>query len=162
MLRLCFGYVHNQWEINNWSYLLSSFPVDEYYVIAREKADFVKSGFLTEARVIRTADELPKEPKLIVAAPEKGRYVQGSVNLEGFKHPEDAIYLFGFDNVHLSEDELGSREPDHIVYIDVESQWELYSHVAAAIFLYDRNAKNVFNRSKISKAWEYIKAKSNG
>jgi hypothetical protein len=142
MLRLCFGYIRNRWEINNWSYLVAAFPVDEYYVIVRPKDELIESGFLKKAKIIRTADELPKEPELVVAAPKKGRFIQGSVDLKDFKHPEDAIYMFGFDNVHLSEDELGSREPDHVVYIDAESRWELFAHVAAAIFLYDIKVKS--------------------
>lgn len=142
MLRLCFGYIRNRWEINNWSYLLSSFPVDEYYVIVKANDELINSGFLKQAKIIRTADELPKEPELVVAAPKKGRFVQGSVDLKDFKHPEDAIYMFCFDNVHLSEDQLGTRAPDHAVYIDAEDKWELYAHVAAGIFLYDRKTKS--------------------
>lgn len=140
MLRLCFCYLHSGWELNQWGYLVASFPVDEVFVIGNKDADM--QGILKQSTLIESAEELP-DAELIVAAPRKGRFVQGSVDLKTFNHPEDAIYLFGLDHVNLSEDELGGRTPDHMVYIDAEDKWELYAHVAAAIFLYDRKVKAI-------------------
>ena len=140
MLRLCFCYVHNGWELNQWGYLVASFPVDEVFVIGPKETPF--EGVIKQAHLIQSAEELPVTSDLVVAAPRIGRFVKGTVSLKEFDHPRNATYLFGLDHVHLSEDQLGSRKPDHAVYIEAEDKWELYAHVAAGIFLYDRRTKS--------------------
>ena len=141
MLRLCFCHKNNLWELNQWGYLLATFLVDEVYVIGTDPDIVRDAGILKKATFIKTAEDLP-EAALVVAAPKDGKFVQGDTPLSGFKHPEDATYLFGLDNKHLSEKQLGKREPDYKVYIAAESHYEFFAHVAAGIFLYDRKVKS--------------------
>ncbi len=141
MLRLCFCYNNNMWELNQWGYLLATFFVDEVYVIGTDPERVKDSGILKKAILIDTADELPKA-ELVVAAPPDGKYIQGETPLSVFDHPEDAIYLFGPDMQHLSDKQLGDRKPDHKIYITPEGKYEFYAHMAAGIFLYDRRVKS--------------------
>ncbi len=145
MLGLCFCYLHSGWELRQWDYLVASFQVDDIWVIGPKDTPIRESGILKRSTLIQSAEELPTNVDIVVGAPKKGRFIQGRVPLTSFRHPTAAIYLFGLDNVHLSESQLGERKPDHTVYITVSSRWELYAHVAAAIFLYDRKFKEVKN-----------------
>jgi hypothetical protein len=90
---------------------------------------------------IDTTAELPDRP-LVVMAPQEGRYIQGTENLKGFVHPENAIYLFGPSHRHLNdEDHMGERVADHYVYIPFVKN-ESWGYSAAYILLWDRELKN--------------------
>ena len=133
--------MHNGWEINQWDYLVASFQIDNVWVIGPKDIPVRDAGILKRSTLIQSAEELPND-ELVIAAPKKGRFIQGRVALELFEHPREAVYLFGLDNVHLSESQLGKRVPEHTVYITANAKWELYAHVAAAIVLYDRKVKH--------------------
>lgn len=93
---------------------------------------------------INTADDLPTDHELVVLSPKTAREVHPTVSLQNFIHPSRAIYFFGADTVWLSENELGTRTPDHIVYIPVVSdneRDEIYSFVIGGIVLYDRTIR---------------------
>jgi len=142
MLRVCFCYTNNHWALNQWAYILDSFQVEETYVLSPHGKSLRNSELVAEAVQVATAEDLPSIPSLVVATPLVGRFVQGEEDLKDFVHPRNAIYLFGADNVNLSEDFLGERIPDHKVYITNDTQFEIFAHVAAGIFLYDRRSKS--------------------
>ena len=101
---------------------------------------------MRSAVLIDTADDLPPtggigEPKFVVLAPAAGRYVQGDESLATFIHPQNAIYLVGSNSRHLSEDDLGSRVPDHKVFIPTDTNDEMFAQGAAIVTLWDRRAK---------------------
>lgn len=137
MFGVCFRYDRHGWIQNQWEFVLSHFVPDDVWV--RGAPDDWKSYH--KPVHIETAKELPKERPLIVLAHPQGRYVQGVESLGIFEHPKDAIYLFGGDDVLLTEEDDLGRKPDAIVYIPVK-KYEMYSFVAAAITLYDRLVKN--------------------
>jgi hypothetical protein len=90
---------------------------------------------------VNTAEDLPLDHALVVLSPLSARIVQPTVALQDFEHPARAIYLFGPDMTFLSENELGGRAPEHVVYVPVASQREcdeVYSFVIGALVLYDR------------------------
>lgn len=91
-----------------------------------------------------TAADLPLDAELVVLSPKTARIIKPTMSLSEFQHPERAVYFFGKDTVFLSEEELGGRKPDHVVYIPVASGKEcdeIYSFVAGAIVLYDRQVR---------------------
>lgn len=141
MLRICVYFRNNHWEINQWSYVTSTFKVDEIFVIGPK--DIVDdSSFLKNATIIDSIDDLPPGP-IVLAAPKNANFVKGVVDLKDFVHPEDAIYVFGPDHHNFNEeDHLGKRGIDHKVYISNETRFEFYAHVAAGIFMYDRRVKS--------------------
>lgn len=71
-------------------------------------------------------------------SPKNAVYVPGTISIHDFEHPDECCYLFGSDSAHLSIDQLGGREPDHAVYIPVDTNDTMYSFMAGAITLYDR------------------------
>lgn len=157
MVGVCLCYTQQMWAMNQWDYVLTSFPVDEIFVlhdgkvpenelkITRHRPKKVvkcDAGVCKKATMIRTAEELPKDATLVVSAPKAGRTIQGTECLHSFVHPRNAIYMFGQDNVNLGELELGNRAPDRLVYIEARTH-ELYAHVAAALVLYDRIRKTM-------------------
>lgn len=132
--------MNNPWELNQWSYITSTFEVDEVFVIG--PVDRIQdSGFLKRAKIISSVEDLPEDAPIVMAAPTEGRHIQGDVDLKDFVHPENAIYLFGPDNENLSDEHLGARKIKHKVYITNDSRHEFYAHVSAGIFLYDRRSK---------------------
>jgi hypothetical protein len=46
--------------------------------------------------------------------------------------------MFGNDHTNMSEDYLGTRKPEHLVYIPTETTDQMYSFMAGAITLWDR------------------------
>jgi hypothetical protein len=121
------------WE-QQWSYLLSHFKPRDIYVIGAELERRVKP--FTDYIHIQTAEEIKNT--LVLLAPQSGRYVQGEVSLRGFPHPQDCCYMFGNDHTNMSEDYLGTRKPEHLVYIPTETTDQMYSFMAGAITLWDR------------------------
>lgn len=141
MIQLCFCYPRSNHTLNQWDYVLTSFPVDDLFIIGPPDTPMKDSGSGKRATLIQTAEELP-DTKLVVITPKEGRFVKGKKALRSYKHPKKALYLFGNDHLNLCEEELGIRKPDQTVYIETESPHELYAHVAAALVLYDRIRKD--------------------
>ncbi len=157
MVGVCFCYTRKLFFMNQWDYVLTSFPVDEIFVLhdgkvpenellitryRPKKVVKCEAGVCKKATMIRSAEELPKDCALVVAAPKAGTNIQGDECLHSFQHPTNAIYMFGLDNNHLCETELGKRVPDRLVYIEARVH-ELFAHVAAALILYDRIRKQM-------------------
>jgi hypothetical protein len=91
-----------------------------------------------KSTVIETAAELPDVP-LVVLAPPEGRELQGVIPLPDYRHPDDAIYITGQNNVHFDPEFLADRDYD-AVYIPSEKH-EFFALIATACALYDRRAK---------------------
>ena len=135
MLGICFR--HNRGVIQTqWSYLCSMYNITLKW--ERMCGDEPSEKGVIQ---IETAADLPKEPALVLVSPKTGRYLPGEVDLKDFKHPENAIYMFGGDKITLSEEELGGRKPDYIVYIPQATEFDIHSPIAAGIVLYDRHIK---------------------
>ena len=87
-----------------------------------------------------TYDDIPPHVEMVLLTPKVGYNVQGTVPLTQFDHPEEACYVFGADHKHLDLAML-PRTPNHLVYIPLTGYQEMYSWVACAITLYDREVK---------------------
>lgn len=120
------------WE-QQWSYLLSHFKPRNIYVIG--ELDRRVRPFTTYQRV-ETAEDVPGT--LVLMTPENGYYWKGETPLPEFIHPAECCYMFGADNLHMSVDQLGTRVPDHTVFIPTDTKDTMYSFMAGAITLYDR------------------------
>lgn len=136
MLGVCF-HREKSWEQDQWSFVFSNFGVTDIWELGKDDDKDYK--LYQETTAISSAEELPLDSFLIVMTPAEGRYIKGREPLENFDHPEHAVYLFGASHKNLS-DELGTRDPDALVYIPTV-QHEMYSHAAAYITLYDRMVK---------------------
>lgn len=136
MFGVCYRHDHNGEIMNQWEYILSNFNVENCW-IRNAPTDFVSFHKPTQ---IQSADELPDAPLVVLSHPE-GRNYKGVVSIVDFKHPPDAIYLFGADHIIMSDDDIGEREIHSVVYVP-SGQYEMYSYVAASIVLYDRLIKN--------------------
>lgn len=80
----------------------------------------------------RSSSELP----LVAVQAQDGHLFQGTIALPDFEHPEECAYWFGAtDGINTDP------AADFYVYIPAAPTWEMYSHQAAAIVLYDRYVK---------------------
>lgn len=137
MVGVCFER-EKAWEQDQWSFVFSNFGITDIW--ERNKIDDRDHKIYQQTIGVATAAELPDVP-LVVLAHEDSRYIKGSEALDKFTHPDDAIYLFGGSHANLNDaDDLGGREPDHLIYIP-SVKYEMYSHAAAYITLYDRYVK---------------------
>jgi len=68
----------------------------------------------------------------------------GDISLENFKHPDDAIYLFGRTGLDLKHDFPDKQS----VRINTDSSIALFGAVACGIVLEDRRRKNVSHDNK--------------
>jgi tRNA(Leu) C34 or U34 (ribose-2'-O)-methylase TrmL len=139
MFDLCFCYPTNAHLIQQWDFVLSHWKPAGIYCITSDPQASFDSKPLQKTRFIRNTDELPTRDPLILMAPRKGYTYQGRRSLKNFWHPSKCTYLFGSDHSHIGEEV--SRQPDEIVYIPTDDDVEMYSHVAAAVTLYDRKVK---------------------
>ncbi len=108
---------------NQWSYVLSHFKPSQIYLIGDYK---------TSDKIYNNAIKGLPDKDLIILAPKNGRYIQGEIPLNEFKHPSDAVYYFGSDREHMNNME-GTK-----VYIPTDDNSEMYSWVAGAITFWDR------------------------
>jgi hypothetical protein len=137
VIGLCFRYDRRRPLRELWEWNISSFGVDKVWERGRPP-DFQSHHPVTS---IQTADELPRDPPLVVFQPPEGRHVQGAISLYSFEHPEDAIYFFGTDDENMTlEADLGSRRDFQAVYIPTV-KYELFGAIAGAIALFDRASK---------------------
>lgn len=125
-----------------WDTLLLAYdiPASDVYVIMESGSIPEESRVMAHATVIESAAQLPFAT-LVVAAPPIANCVKGDEPLSTFEHPDSPIYMFGADNISLNDKHLGGRVPQYKVYIPLPGQAEVNSHVAAAIFLYDRRLR---------------------
>jgi len=139
VLGLCLPYTSNPTYQNAWDYLISTWVPDAIWSL---RGPFPAPAY-REATPVTTAADLPisTAQPLVVVSPVNARYVPGEIPLSRFVHPPDAIYLFGSDHVHLSDDDLGGRVPDYLVYIETLGVVEMFSWVAGGIVFYDRKVK---------------------
>lgn len=126
------GYYRTQWLCN-----VTAFRPDAAYARGVTPEESNREGVIQ----VETAADLPDDCTLVVLSPKTARLVHPTVALEDFTHPPRAVYFFGSDTTFLSADELGGREPDHVVSVTNLSDQEcdeLYSFVIGAIVFRDR------------------------
>jgi len=119
---------------NEWDYVLSNFQCDSVYV-AGEYA--CTNNILRDAPRVETFDDLPAG-EIVLLAPDSSRNFVPTVDLPDFTHPENAIYVFGPNNLHLSDEDIGSRPPDHVVRIPTDTKDEMFAHAAYVAVMWDR------------------------
>lgn len=107
----------------------------------RNQWDFVLSNFAVDRVLHLPLKDMVEDCQLVVLAPRAGRFIQGEVSLREYRHPDKALYLFGSDKEHLHPDVLCDAPSDR-VFIPTATHHEMYSHVAAAVVLWDRMLKH--------------------
>ncbi len=122
---------------DQWSYVLSHWKPRRVYLIG--DADRRLKPFRNVIE-IESANGLPDLP-LVVMQPESSRYIKPTLMISEFIHPNEVIYLFGSDHLHLTEDHIGGREAQ-IVAIPTDSHDEMYSWIACAVTLFDRASRH--------------------
>lgn len=142
MLRVCLHGYSDPHTLDQWGFVLSHWKPGMVYILGGPDDLNTNVSFLRNAKRVKTASQLPKTPKLVLLSPKEARYIRGEVALDTFKHPADAIYMFGSNKVHLSDDEMGGRVPDYKVFIPTDDHHEMYDFVSAALVLYHRALQN--------------------
>lgn len=134
---------------DQWMYVLSHWNPETWYVIYDPERHTPNIQDQHRNIVyIRSANDLPADHETVLLQPLVAPRYAGVTNLETFTHPTNAIYIFGWDHEHLNPpndpegSELGSRVPDHRVYIPNDQVFDMYSFVAGAVTLYDRKVKS--------------------
>lgn len=138
MIGVCFQSEHRGWMQDQWSWVFSNFGITDIWERGSDHdGSRGKDGSVYQTTIkIDTAAELPDVP-LVVIQPPDGRFIRGKQSLRDFLHPENAIYLFGGSQSVLSDEDLGGRIPEALVYIPTV-KYEAYSHTAAYMTLWDR------------------------
>lgn len=137
MFDVCLIADTGRWE-DQWSYVLSHWSARNIYILG-EVNTAVKP--FREAIFIDSCEELPNIPIVALQA-DNARFVPGTVPLPNFTHPDECVYLFGNDHTHLCDDQLGTRVPEHVVFIPSDTHDEMYSWIAGAIAFYDRAVRH--------------------
>jgi len=115
-------------EIELWHLMLRDFGVDKFYMTP---VSGIKSSKVIEMTTLEDIIEANKD-KTIVYVDERSE-----TELSDFKHPENALYVFGKAN--YSPFMADMKEGDMSVKIKtIENKGLLWPHQAASIVLYDR------------------------
>jgi len=118
-------------EIDLWQYPLRDFGIDDFYMVP---ISGIKSKKVKEKPTLKSVIEENKNLKIIFVT-EGGEY-----SLQEFKHPENALYIFGktnyspFNNMKIKDS----------ISLKIETKLNggmLWGHQAASIVLYDRMVK---------------------
>jgi tRNA(Leu) C34 or U34 (ribose-2'-O)-methylase TrmL len=117
-------------EIELWEYPLRDFGVDK---LLMAPVSGIESNFVEEFNSIQDILDSYSGMSLVFVDE------RGDVPLQEFKHPENALYIFG----KASQSALPYKNPrDYSVVIPtIESKGMLWPHQAAALVLYDRMLK---------------------
>jgi len=137
---ICYAYSGNGYHRTQWLCNVTAYALDAAYERGLTPDVPNPEGVIAVA----TAADLPADCELVVMSPETARYIQPTVTLQEFVHPDRAVYFFGADTIFLSDDDLGGRQPDHVVCapnVSPRESDELYSFVVGAVVLYDRLVK---------------------
>ena len=118
-----------------WEFIVSHFCPDRVELLGDVPA--------TGKEFLKHTAELPADTVRVFMSPPNAAKVPGTVPLNEFEHPENALYIFGSDNRHTEE-----MEADHYVYIPSKFHPEMYSWVAGAITLWDREHGKSDNRQQ--------------
>ncbi|MHA2069548.1 MAG: hypothetical protein ACXABY_34730 [Candidatus Thorarchaeota archaeon] len=139
MFDVCIFQIHNpEWQ-NQWDYVLRNFQPDNIYVVGNELP--ATKPFLN-AILIDSIEDLPKDKSLVLLSPKNARFYGGKKDLIYFDHPENTVYIFGADDANLTPDMFKKRKPDYRVFIETDTDDEMYSFVSAAIVFYHRRLYN--------------------
>lgn len=127
---------------NQWDWVLCHFCPDVLYVIG-DVDDAPSTNIMADLNAIYIGglSEITEDYPLVVAAQADGRWVQGDTNLRDFVHPEDAIYYFGHDTHWVAEEMFDGRPVASRVYVPTDTQYDMWSYVAFATFMWDRRSK---------------------
>jgi hypothetical protein len=133
---------HKEHEFDvSWRFMLRHFGVSEVCLMPNlNLKDKVSSGNPPEVLLIemdKVEDVLDKNKELVPVIIDE----RGTVTLKNFKHPEDAIYIFGrtgFNPLDTLTNWPGITV--RIEGVDESSAW-LHPHQACSIVLYDRLVK---------------------
>jgi hypothetical protein len=133
VLGLCIHYDPHPQRREWWSYVAGWYGVEKIWEIGQPLDVERLTRFLPEP--ISSIEDLPNS-NLVVFQPKDGRYVQGTISIDDFDHPEDAIYCFGYDH--------GNFEPIKRVanYVYVPTQkYEMLAAFSATVALERRRIK---------------------
>ena len=133
MLGLAFHYDPHPLRRELWSYVAAWYGIEDLWEVGQPEDVLRLTRFLPTP--INSFNDLPDYP-LVVLQPRDGKYVQGSIDIDDYQHPEDAIYCFGYDHGNMDP---WTRSADFL-YISTE-RYELYSTFAAVITLERRRAQ---------------------
>jgi len=128
------AWLANGREENEWDYVLSHIKPDARFVMGKHACTH---NVLRDAPVVSTAADLPNDP-LVLVVPLSARNFTPDTALQDFTHPTDAVYMFGPNSEHITEDDMGGRVPDHIVYIPTDTKDEMFNYVACIVTLWHR------------------------
>lgn len=137
MISICLHTPVNEELQNQWDYVLNNFMVDQIYVVGGN----IKSKIFKNATYINDYSEI-KSKNIVLCSPDNAREVQGEISLIEFSHPDDCCYVFGRDDGYFKSNDFQNIDLHKKVYIPMSNDLDMYSHVAAAVFLFDRKVKN--------------------
>lgn len=121
-------------EENELDYVLSNFNPEAIWLLGDYQCT---NNLMRDAPRAKTFADLPSDP-LVLFAPTTSRNFTPTVSLTEFTHPENAVYVFGPNNLHLADEDLGGRTLDHVVNIPTDTHDEMYAHTAIAVALWSR------------------------
>lgn len=121
-----------------WEYALSNFQPNAVYAFGGLPMTGTVVGVATE---ITSPSELPEDHTLVLLAPQNGLNLQGDEPLSTFVHPENVVYWFGDDSRHIQAEVFNDRAPDHLVYINTDTNDQMYSFSSYLVVAWDRRCK---------------------
>jgi len=137
---ICIDYEDYIAHQTQWDYALMNFPVNTIYVHNVDSKETLRGRVIEGATYLESVSELPQD-SLVVLSPKKAKFVPGEHALSSFDHPDNVVYYFGSNSEYLLKEYFVDRKPDHLVYIDLASHFDMWSWMAWAIVAYDRITK---------------------
>lgn len=135
MFRVC-TFIENGSFENEWDYALSNLSPDELHLIGINGFEPTNNA-MRDKPLLANCDGLPDAP-IVIVAPLSSRNFPPTKSLLDFTHPDDAIYLFGPNNQHVTEEDLAGRKPQHIIHIPTDTKDEMFNYMAYLITAWHR------------------------
>lgn len=119
---------------NHFDYALSHFKADKIYTMSGYECKVSKK--FTNAPRIEDLSEVTEDFPVYVFAPPAARNFTPDLELQDFKAPEDCILVFGPNNTHLRQDQMGDKTPTNVVNIPTDDDTTMYSYSAYLIAMW--------------------------
>jgi len=129
-LSLCFHY-YSEDHRDLWCQLARMYDVADCYEIGLP-SDVERGRWKAIDCLDHVRSQAP-DSHVVFFSPKFSEHIPGQVSLQEFKHPVNAVYCFGSDEVHPKNEII-----DQCVYIDTPRDVSMWSHQAATIVLHDR------------------------
>jgi len=116
-------------SIWHWAYVLEHWKSQEAFFLYPPVQTY-------KEKTLRTVGTVPEGMRVALFQPKNGKHISGNINMKEYDFSLVEGLVFGPDDKHLTEAMLERVQIVNTVYIDTDTDTQMYSFLAASLALY--------------------------